>query len=187
MIIGLILAKSHSDRLPNKNSLEFCGKPMFLWNVEKCVSIFDKTYVSSDSYEILKIAKKAGALPIKRTPELCGDTPNIPVYRHAVSKMEQIPEAIIAVQANSPTIDKTLIFTAKKLLKNKNSKHKEIITLHQDRSIYGSIWGMTIERLNEYKSFYTPTPDITLIDNSIDIHNIFDLKEAETQWLSIHQ
>src|SRR3990167_821307 len=89
-LAGLILAKSQSSRLTSKNILDFHGKPMFLVNVEKCLRVFDDVYVSSDSEEILKITKDAGAKPILRGVELCGDTPNIPVYRHAIEQMGDV-------------------------------------------------------------------------------------------------
>lgn len=181
MTISLILAKSDSKRLKNKNSLAFKGKPMFLWNVEKCVKLFDKTYVSSNSKKILKLAKQAGAIPIKRPKELCGDTPNIPVYRHAINRMKEKPKAIVAVQANSPTIERSIISTVKNLIGKRNN-HKEIMTCHQDRSIYGSVWAMKIGRLREYKDFYNPEPDILVIDESIDIHNKKDFKDAGEQY-----
>ena len=57
---------------------------MFLVNTEKCLDIFDSVYVSSDSKEILKQAQEIGAIPILRSEDLCGDTPNIPVYQHAL-------------------------------------------------------------------------------------------------------
>jgi len=86
---------------------------MFLVNVEKCLRVFDDVYVSSDSEEILKITKDAGAKPILRGVELCGDTPNIPVYRHAIEQMGDV-DGIVAVQANSPTIPAEIIRRTKK-------------------------------------------------------------------------
>ena len=112
---ALILAKKGSKRLRNKNILSFQGKPMFLVNVEKCLRIFDKVFVSSDSDYVLDQAEMAGAIPIKRGEELCGDVPNIPVYQHALQFMGET-DGIVAVQANSPTIDINIIGLGKKLM-----------------------------------------------------------------------
>jgi CMP-N-acetylneuraminic acid synthetase len=47
----------------NKNCQDFCGKPMFIWNLEKCLDIFDRVYVSSDSDEILELATRLEVIP----------------------------------------------------------------------------------------------------------------------------
>ena len=54
-LVGLILAQGKSKRLEGKNRLLFKGKPMFLWNVEKCLKIFSRVYVSSDDDWILRL------------------------------------------------------------------------------------------------------------------------------------
>lgn len=178
---ALILAKGDSKRLKGKNLRMFHGKPMFLWNVEKCVKLFENTYVSSDDNKILNLAKKAGAIPLRRPKDLCGDTPNIPVYQHCWEQMDE-PDGIIAVQANSPTLDARLIILAMRLLEFGN---QEIMTCHLDYSIYGSIWALTYNRLFSYETeheFYNPCPDVVLLDPSVDVHNLSDLKNARRQF-----
>ncbi len=150
---------------------------MFLVNTKKCLKIFSRVYVSSDDDWILDEAEWAGAIPIKRGEELCGDTPNIPVYQHALQFMNGV-DGIVAVQCNSPTIDSKLIETAKELLEK---GFNEIMTMHEDRSIYGSIWALSRKRLENYKDYYKPEPDILLKDKSIDIHTSLDLEKALCQ------
>lgn len=150
---------------------------MFLVNVEKCLTLFKQVYVSSDSPEILKQAEAVGAIPIYRGAELCGDTPNIPVYQHALEQMGDV-DGIVAVQANSPSIKRTLISLASELLL---MEVKEVMTCHQDYSIYGSIWAINAKRLREYGDPYNPKPTILLVDNSIDIHTEEDLWKAKLQ------
>ena len=174
-LAGLILAKSQSNRLTNKNTLDFHGKPMFLVNTEKCLNIFPSTYVSSDSMDILKTAEKVGAIPILRTERLCGDTPNIPVYQHALQVMPNDIEGIVAVQANSPTINSSIIEKVKMLLEEGKN---EVMTCHEDHSIYGSVWGIRRKKLENYVNFYNPQPDIMVIDPSIDIHSELDFQRA---------
>jgi len=176
-IYGLIIAKGDSKRLPNKNILNFNEKPMIQWNLDKCLKIFDKTYVSSENPEILRLAELLGAIPIKRPKRLCGDTPNIPVYQHAVKKMGKV-DAIVAVQANSPTIETQLIKTAKySLIKGS----KEVKTCHKNGEHYGSIWGMTIDKLNNYNNPYVSLPESLITDESIDIHTKNDYSRARSQ------
>lgn len=155
--------------------MDFNGKPMFLWNVEKCLAIFERVYVSSDSFHILEMATKAGAIPIHRGEELCGDVPDIPVYQHALSKMSNV-SAVVAVHANNPTIEKNLIALTKKLV---DLGVQEVMTCHpmthlesyhhQSNRVYGSIRGMTVERINDYPDPFKPNPDVLLVDTSIEI------------------
>lgn len=163
--VALILAKSDSTRLPNKNTLPVNGEPMFLTNVRKCLKIFDEVYVSSDSVDILEQAMKVGAIPIKRGKDLCGDIPNIPVYRHAQQYMDA--DIIVAVQANSPTLSPHIISDIKFLMER---GHDEVMTCHEDYSIYGSVWALNKRRLAEYDNFYNPCPNVLIVDKSIDIH-----------------
>lgn len=172
--VALLLAKSDSSRLPNKNLLLYKGRAMFMENVEKCLKIFPEVYVSSDDVNILKRVEEIGALPIKRPRELCGDTPNIPVYRHAFEYMHR-PMGIIAVQVNSPTIDAMIIEDIHEMMK---IGIDEIMTCHEDYSIYGSVWAMTRQRLETYGDPYKPTPQVLVVDKSIDIHTKEDYNKA---------
>jgi CMP-2-keto-3-deoxyoctulosonic acid synthetase len=147
---------------------------MFLWNVEKCLKIFSRTFVSSDDDWILEEAENVGAIPIKRPIELCGDTPNIPVYKHALQFMNGV-DGIVAVQANSPTIDSRLIIKAKQLLE---MGFLEIMTQHENGKIYGSVWALERNRLLSYVNPYNPKPEYLIRDKSIDVHTREDLNKA---------
>lgn len=151
---------------------------MFLVNVEKCVKIFDKVYVSSDSDWILDLATQAGAIGIKRGEELCGDTPNIPVYQHALQFMGDV-KGIVAVQANSPTIEPNIIALAKDLIEK---GVPEVMTCHLDYRIYGSVWALSAEKLKHYGNPFKPFPQVLIVDKSVDIHTEEDYKLAQ-RWL----
>jgi CMP-N-acetylneuraminic acid synthetase len=147
---------------------------MFVTNLEKCLKLFDKVYVSSDSHAILADAARLGAEPILRGVELCGDTPNIPVYRHALEQMEQC-DGIVAVQANSPTISPVTIERVKKMME---MGFDEVMTCHEDRSIYGSVWALSKKKLLSYGDPYKPKPEAVVVDSSTDIHTLEDYIEA---------
>lgn len=170
----LILAKGSSNRLPNKNKLDFNGVPMFLVNVKKCIELGKEVYVSTDDWDIYKGAFMNDAQAIQRPKELCGDTPNIPVYKHAVQFMGDI-DGFIAVQANSPTVSKEVIINTEQALKD---GAQEVMTVHPGGEIYGSVWGMTLEKLANYGDPYHPKPTHVIRDTSIDIHTQEDLQEA---------
>ena len=164
--------------------MPFKGKEMFLWNLEKCISLFDRVYVSSDSYHILKLATMNGALAIHRGEDLCGDVPDIPVYQHALSKMRDV-FGIVAVHANNPTIEKNLIALVKKHIE---MGIPEVMTCHpithevhyksHHHKINGSIRGMTVERLTNYGDPYKPKPEILVVDRSTEIETLEDFNEA---------
>lgn len=170
-ISSVILAKSKSKRLPNKNTLDYKGEPMFLTNVKKCVSIFKDTYVSSDSHQTLKEAESVGAIGILRGEDLCGDTPSVPVFQHAFQQMSSDIDGIISVQANSPQVERNLIVLVKKLME---IGMQEVMTCDKDYKIYGSIWGISKERLLNYGDPYKQKPDVLLLDTSLDIHTLSD-------------
>ncbi len=181
------MAKSQSKRLPNKNTLDFHGVPMFVVNLKKCLDIFDDVYVSSDDIGILTTAMKYGARTILRNEELCGDTPNITVYKHAINEIEKYydadVEAIVAVQANSPTIDPEIIRKAKDAIESE--KYVEVMTCwpeNPDNPIYGSVWALTKDKLNNYGDPYRPDPDLLIDDISVDIHTIEDYNKAINEY-----
>lgn len=157
---------------------------MFLVNTKKCLQVFDDVYVSSDDKQILLLAQEAGARPIWRDEDLCGDVPNIPVYQHALKEMGHVG-GIVAVQACSPTVDIELIRTAKVLMEQ---GYDEVMTCHpvtraltyheQHFNIYGSIWAISTRRLKVYPDPYRPNPQILLVDESKDVHNMDDYKQA---------
>lgn len=176
--VGLIIAKRDSKRLPNKNFRDFCGKPMFLWNLRKMLKIFNKVYVSSDYDFILEESEKMGAIPIKRPKNLCGDVPSVTVFQHALNFMDN-PDIVISVQANSPTMKESLIKTAKELMENYS--FNELATLLPDLKPYYSVWAIRASRLKNYGNPYNRNPEIFLIDDSVDIHTKKDFEEAKKQ------
>jgi CMP-N-acetylneuraminic acid synthetase len=76
-ILGLILARGGSKRLPGKNIRPLAGKPLVAWSVEAakaCPAIAD-VVVSTDDEAIAQVAREHGArVPFLRPPALAGDT-----------------------------------------------------------------------------------------------------------------
>lgn len=61
--IAIIPARGGSKRLPNKNIVDFFGKPMIAWTIEAALdtNMFDVVLVSTDCKEIAKISRHYGA------------------------------------------------------------------------------------------------------------------------------
>lgn len=76
-ILGLILARGGSKRLPRKNIRPLAGKPLLAWSVEAaraCAEIAD-VVVSTDDEAIAAVARAHGArVPFLRPPALAADT-----------------------------------------------------------------------------------------------------------------
>lgn len=76
MILGLIPARGGSKGIPGKNIKIIHGKPLIVWSIEKGLQsrLIDKLVISTDSEEIARIAKEAGAEVLMRPAELATDT-----------------------------------------------------------------------------------------------------------------
>lgn len=60
--IAIIPARAGSKRLPSKNTMDFCGKPMIVWTIEAALAsgVFDRVFVSTDDARVCEIAARAG-------------------------------------------------------------------------------------------------------------------------------
>lgn len=76
-ILGLILARGGSKRLPGKNVKPLAGKPLIAWSIEAaraCAAVED-VVVSTDDEAIAQASRDAGArVPFLRPPALAADT-----------------------------------------------------------------------------------------------------------------
>lgn len=169
-----MLVKSESSRLPNKNTLPLNGEPMWQINAKKCLRLFKEVYISTDSEDIANDARYIGAIPIKRGKELCGDTPNIEVYKHALQYINA--DKIVAVQANSPQLNISIIKDIRDLMER---GYNEIMTCHRDFSIYGSVWALTRDLIEDHPDPFNPMPEVLFVDDSIDIHTKEDYNLVE--------
>jgi CMP-N,N'-diacetyllegionaminic acid synthase len=107
-IIAIILARGGSKGIPNKNIINFCGKPLIAWTIEQCIQAenINDVWVSSDDNDILDIAKQYGAKIIKRPCDISSDAATSEsAWLHAIDYLQQnnIPlDIILAPQVTSP-------------------------------------------------------------------------------------
>ncbi|PKK90118.1 MAG: CMP-N-acetlyneuraminic acid synthetase [Candidatus Wallbacteria bacterium HGW-Wallbacteria-1] len=76
-VLAVIPARAGSKRLPGKNSIDLCGKPLIVWTIEAALAsgYIDRVIVSTDDSVIADISRKAGAeVPFMRPAELASDT-----------------------------------------------------------------------------------------------------------------
>lgn len=105
-----ILARAGSKGVPNKNIKLLHGKPLIAYSIEtaRATNLFPTIAVSSDSAEILAVAKQYGAdILIRRPEELASDTaPKLPAIVHCVEQVERelgiAFDAIVDLDPTSP-------------------------------------------------------------------------------------
>ncbi|PCD83386.1 flagellar modification protein B [Lysinibacillus fusiformis] len=108
--ICTICARGGSKGVKNKNLLELLGKPLIAHSIlqAKKSNLFDVIAVSSDSVEIIEVAKEYGAnYVIKRPDELATDmAAKLPVIQHCVRQVEQLSrmkfDTMTDIDATSP-------------------------------------------------------------------------------------
>lgn len=90
MNLVIVPARLGSKRIPRKNIRKFCGRPMLQYALAtaKEAGVFDVVHVSSESSEVLEVAKDGGAeTSFQRPAELAGDeTPILQVVKWVASQ-----------------------------------------------------------------------------------------------------
>ena len=106
-VTAIIPARAGSKGIPNKNIIDFCGKPLIAWSIEQALQskYVGDVYVSTDGEDIAKTAQKYGAKIIWRPAELASDNASSEsVILHAVTELQKEYEVstILFLQATSP-------------------------------------------------------------------------------------
>lgn len=113
--ITIIPARGGSKRFPGKNIHKLNGLPLICHSIDYSLknSIVQGTYVTTDSEEIKKISRAAGALIIDRPDELAGDyVTSASVMKHAVDYLIAKGvefDYVILLQATNPLRPKSLL------------------------------------------------------------------------------
>ena len=122
-ICSVILARGGSKGLKNKNLREVNFKPLIYWSIKKSLEskLINKTYVSSDSKEILNYSEKIGASLIERPFKYATDNSSSEIaWLHAAKKLEHDADIIVGIQPTSPIRDgKDFDHALKKFIKCK--------------------------------------------------------------------
>lgn len=178
-VLGIMIAKRESTRLPGKNLLEFNGHPMFIWNLRKLLNLFETVVFDSDCQKMLDMACAIGAIPHKRKVGLEGnDIPSVPIFKSIIED-EPSFQAVINLQANSPGTPEEVIKQCAHIIGIESIR--EVLTFYSSRDINGSVWGLSKERLINYGDYYVHYPDALVLDNSIDIHTEEDFLAARNE------
>lgn len=107
--IAIIPARGGSKRIPHKNIIDFCGKPMIAWTIQavKESGLFDRILVSTDDQKIADVSKTWGAdVPFLR---VCFADDHTPVSEatasallQAMNHWEESYASVTQLMANCP-------------------------------------------------------------------------------------
>jgi N-acylneuraminate cytidylyltransferase len=107
--VAIIPARGNSKGIPRKNLIDFCGRPLLSWSIlqARAAETVDAVYVSSDNDEILDVAEREGAVPIRRPAEFATDTATSEsALAHAIEKIEATRQEAVSIvvflQTTSP-------------------------------------------------------------------------------------
>jgi len=108
-IVSIIPARGGSKAIPQKNIINFCGKPLLAWTIKQALNscYIEKVYVSTDDSNIAEIATKYGAKVIERPKELATDASSSEeALLHAldfIEKKEKLKvDIVVFLQCTSP-------------------------------------------------------------------------------------
>jgi CMP-N-acetylneuraminic acid synthetase len=207
-IVGIILARSKSKRLPNKNELNLNGKPLFYWTLKaaKKSKYLDKIIVSTDSKKIISYIKEESYTQIIIRPKnLRGDNVTSgKVILDIISKKKLLNNIIVVLQPTSPLrksndidnalkkmIDKKENFIVSACFKKKIGKNmievkkgyfKKIKKGLSGYALNGAIYAAEVAHFKKSKTFLTKKTMIFRmpISRSIDIDTIEDFNLAKS-------
>ena len=131
-VVAIILARGGTKGIPHKNIIDFCGKPLIEWTIRNCIEGgATSVWVSSDSIEILEIAKKCGANIILRPEILSHDTSTsesswLNALNYIENEIDEKIDWILAPQITSPIRESSDIKKGIELAIN--SKHDSLFS-----------------------------------------------------------
>ncbi|MFW2552962.1 cytidylyltransferase domain-containing protein [Aliarcobacter butzleri] len=172
--LAIIPARGGSKRLPRKNVLDLCGKPLIAHTIEAGLksNYIDKVIVSSDDKEILEISKEFDAETIKRPDELASDTATtFDAIKHTIDNNIDKYDYIVLLQPTSPLRNEKHIDEAIELLEEK--KANAIISVCEME--HSPLWSNTLPNNGSMKGFLR---DEILNKRSQDLEKYYRLNGA---------
>lgn len=173
-VVGSIIARLGSKRLPYKNLLPFSGKPLVGLGIEilRRAKRVDEIVVSTESELIARVALDFGATVLRRPVELAGDeVPSIPVFQHIVQNHPC--DVHVNFNINFPMCDPAVVDRAVEFA----AKNEEALSKPY------AAWAQTVERLANYEDAYKiPSAFRSVFEDDragpLDIHTEADLLET---------
>lgn len=150
--LAIIPARGGSKRLPRKNIINLCGKPLIQWSIDAAIKskYIDKVVVTTDDSEILDIVKNSAVEIIKRPSELATDTSTtFDAVQHTLEKIQEKYDFIVLLQPTSPLREYKHIDEAIELLYQKNADAVVSVT----KTEHSPLWCNTLPTSNSMENF----------------------------------
>lgn len=185
-VVGSVIARLGSKRLPFKNILPFNGVPLVRLGILKlleCDSV-DEVVLSTESELIARQVDDLKVHILKRPDDLAGDeVPSVPVFQHIVNRFPC--DVHVNYNINFPRCEKGVIDRAVQLAA-KNS-------LGESLSVPFAAWAQTSSCLANYEDPWNITaeqfedsgvrePDVHTLEDLISAHQIGEIEY--TNWSS---
>jgi len=181
-MIAIIPARKGSKRLPGKNMMELCGKPLIYWTIQAALKaeFVRWVYVTTDCSDIAKYAEKFCSVRVRPKGLALDDSSLFEVAVDLLEYSDKEPSRAILLQPTSPLRDSWDIDKAIQI-SNVNTEGALVSVVSSCGSLYrrnGAIYIMNVKDLyNKHVDF-----DMAYImeeKESIDIDTLEDFKEAE--------
>ena len=108
-IYSFTFARSGSKGIKNKNLIKFNKKPLISWAIQDSIKskLINKTFISTDSLKIARVAKRAGAIvPFLRPKRLSTSlSPEYLSWHHAINflkSQKDMPDLFVSVPCTAP-------------------------------------------------------------------------------------
>lgn len=107
-VLAIIPARGGSKGIPRKNLKDLAGQPLAAWTIRAALDAktITRVVVSSDDFEIIKLAKELGADAIARPESISGDGADVrDAEAHVLSVLAQVgyePDVFVRLQPTSP-------------------------------------------------------------------------------------
>lgn len=173
MVVGSVIARLGSKRLPYKNLLPFEGVPLVRMGVLKLLEspCVDKVVLSTESELIARQVQDLDVILLRRPDELSGDkVPSVPVFQHIV---ECVPCDIhVNYNINFPNCDPHVIDRAVEIAASN--------TCGEALSNPYAVWAQTKACLRDYGDPWKIMAEIFVDDRVLepDVHTEIDLLES---------
>lgn len=192
-VIAVIPARGGSKRIPNKNIIDFYGKPMIAWTIEAAIksNLFDEILVSTDDEEIAQIAREYGAeVPFLREEASDDFSPVAIATIAAIKQMERYKkqeyDIVVQLMANCPLRSAITIGKAYKEFLS-NSETSLLSSFHY--GMFNPWWAHQIDKDNKAKPLFDndlrtmrsqDQAELFCPTGAIWISNVKNLKQTNT-------
>jgi CMP-N-acetylneuraminic acid synthetase len=148
-IVGLIPARSGSQRVKNKNILNFYGYPLLAYTIANALEskIFSKLIISSDSQKIIEVALNYGVHEYVLRPKSISKSTSTDFdwINHLMEKNFITADYFAILRPTSPFRSSRLIRTVYKKFKSSNFDSIRTVKLVKDHP--GKVWSINSQTL----------------------------------------